>query len=94
MRNKQTKLDDDFHNETNRCSQVNDKRTEFKEYQWRNMFRKDRMQMFIPIFTVMVFLGFALLIGLVIVLSIIPIYLENISVEKTRFILTSKIEFV
>lgn len=47
--------------------------------------------MIIPSLTSLVFIGFAFLIASVIVLSIIPLYIGNRSVPKTRFILTSMI---
>ncbi|CAF0998703.1 unnamed protein product [Rotaria sp. Silwood1] len=42
-----------------------------------------------PSLTTFVFIGFAFLIASIIVLSLIPLYIENKSVPKTRFILTT-----
>ncbi len=47
--------------------------------------------MMMPSVTMFVFIGFALLMASMIVLSIIPIYIENKSIEKTSYILTSMI---
>ncbi len=59
---------------------------------WKVYFRKYWLEMLIPSLTMIVFLAFAFFIGLMIVLSIIPVYLGNISVAKTRFIQTSMID--
>ncbi len=48
--------------------------------------------MIMPSLTMIVFIGFAFLMGFTIVLSIIPLYIENKSVEKTSFIQTSMID--
>ncbi len=45
--------------------------------------------MLMPSLTMLLFVGFAFLMGSMIVLSIIPLYTQNNSVEKTRFIQTS-----
>jgi hypothetical protein len=53
--------------------------------------RKDWIQMLIPSLTMIAFIGFAFCMALMIVVSIIPLYIGNNSVEKTRFIQTSMI---
>ncbi|CAF4073136.1 unnamed protein product [Adineta steineri] len=47
------------------------------------------LQMMIPSLTMFIFIGFAFCMASMIVLSIIPIYIENKSVEKTNFVLTT-----
>lgn len=47
--------------------------------------------MLIPSLTMLVFIGFAFFMGSMIILSIIPLYMGNNSVEKTLFIRTSMI---
>ncbi|CAF3547027.1 unnamed protein product [Rotaria sp. Silwood1] len=51
--------------------------------------RKYWLQIIMPSLTTFVFIGFAFLIASIIVLSLIPLYIENKSVPKTRFILTT-----
>ncbi|CAF1217740.1 unnamed protein product [Adineta steineri] len=47
------------------------------------------LQMMIPSLTMFIFIGFAFCMASMIILSIIPIYIENKSVEKTNFVLTT-----
>ncbi|CAF3166198.1 unnamed protein product [Rotaria sp. Silwood2] len=51
--------------------------------------RKYWLQIIMPSLRTFVFIGFAFLMASMIVLSIIPLYIENKSVPKTRFILTT-----
>ncbi|UJR26537.1 hypothetical protein I4U23_007860 [Adineta vaga] len=50
---------------------------------------KSYLQMILPSLTMFGFLSFALLMASMIILSIIPLYLDNQSMERTRFILTT-----
>lgn len=83
-------FDDDFHNRRNAQIQVRWKRKE-STMGMDLVFRKDRIQLFIPMITMVVFLIFAFVLAAVVILSIIPIYLHDESVERTGIILTSKI---
>jgi hypothetical protein len=58
---------------------------------YRIICRKYWLQMLIPSLTMIVFIGFAFFMGLMIVLSMIPLYIGDNSVPKTSFIQTSMI---
>jgi len=51
--------------------------------------RKSSLELFLPSITMCAFLAFAFFMGIMIVLSMIPLYIPNQSVEKTIFIRTS-----
>lgn len=86
------KSNDDCDNKTNNSINVGFRETTTNDVEMKVYFRKYRMQILIPSFTMMIFLAFAFFISSMIVLSIIPLYLGDISVAKTSFIQTSRID--
>ncbi len=86
------KSNDDYDNKTNNSINVGFRETTINDVEMKVYFRKYRMQILIPSFTMMIFLAFAFFISSMIVLSIIPLYLGDISVAKTSFIQTSRID--